>query len=157
MILSQLKIFLAANEALHFQLPDGTRVPAHFHVTEIGEVSKNFIDCGGTQREERVVSLQLWTSIDYHHRLAPSKLSGIIEMAEKKLGLGDLPIEVEYQGEDSIMKFGLEATDGKLQLTGTKTACLALEACGLPGKAVKGFTNLMDKAANVCKPGSGCC
>ena len=31
-----------------FILPDGDQVPAHFHLTEVGHVAKNFIDCGGT-------------------------------------------------------------------------------------------------------------
>ena len=32
--------------ALHLMLPDGSFVPAHFHVTEVGRVQKDFIDCG---------------------------------------------------------------------------------------------------------------
>ena len=32
--------------ALHLMLPDGDFVPAHFHVTEVGRVQKDFIDCG---------------------------------------------------------------------------------------------------------------
>jgi hypothetical protein len=34
-------------ENVTFQLPDGTTVPEHFHVTEVGLITKNFIDCGG--------------------------------------------------------------------------------------------------------------
>ena len=39
-----------ADLALAFALPDGGFVPAHFHITEVGHVEKNFIDCGGTVR-----------------------------------------------------------------------------------------------------------
>ncbi|MGK0335318.1 MAG: hypothetical protein ACI974_002146, partial [Paraglaciecola sp.] len=54
MLLSEIKTFLASTETLLINLPDGTPVPAHFHVTEVGEVSKTFVDCGGTLRRERV-------------------------------------------------------------------------------------------------------
>ncbi len=156
MKLSQLKTFLAANEALHFELPDGTRVPAHFHVTEVGEVTKTFIDCGGTHRRERVANLQLWNANDYDHRLHPEKLVYILELAEKQLGLGDLPIEVEYQGPDSIVKYDLEAATGKLLLTGKQTACLAQEACGIPEKKAIDL-NVLVSTSNTCTPGGGCC
>jgi hypothetical protein len=36
--------------AIHMMLPDQSFVPAHFHVTEVGRVQKDFIDCGGTPR-----------------------------------------------------------------------------------------------------------
>jgi hypothetical protein len=29
---------------------NGTTVPEHFHVTEVGLITKNFIDCGGKVR-----------------------------------------------------------------------------------------------------------
>ncbi len=29
------------------QLPDENRVPVSFHITEVGQVNKTFIDCGG--------------------------------------------------------------------------------------------------------------
>ena len=31
---------------------DGIEVPAHFHVTEVGLITKHFIDCGGVVRKE---------------------------------------------------------------------------------------------------------
>ena len=30
-----------------FILPDGDQIPAHYHITEVGHVTKRFIDCGG--------------------------------------------------------------------------------------------------------------
>jgi hypothetical protein len=33
-------------ENVTFLLPNGTYVPEHFHVTEVGLITKNFIDCG---------------------------------------------------------------------------------------------------------------
>ena len=43
MKLSQVKNILALAETVNFQLPDGTFVPEHFHVTEVGLITKNFI------------------------------------------------------------------------------------------------------------------
>ena len=50
MKLSEVKSALKSLETIGFQLPDGSLVPSHFHVTEVGKVSKHFIDCGGTLR-----------------------------------------------------------------------------------------------------------
>jgi hypothetical protein len=158
MTVSQIKANLSAHDTLLFQLPDGTSVPAHFHVTEVGEVTKRFIDCGGTHRQERLVNLQLWSANDYNHRLHPGKLVSIIELAEKQLGLGDLEIEVEYQGPDTIAKYSLAAGEnGTLLLTSKQTDCLARENCGvpLPKQAVSLAGFVADKAG--CTPGGGCC
>lgn len=156
MKLSQIKDYLAGRETLLLTLPDGTRVPAHFHVTEVGEVSKTFIDCGGQLRRERVACFQLWSADDYDHRLHPGKLVSIIELAEKQLGLADLDIEVEYQGPDSIVKYGLEAGPNSLMLTSKTTACLALEACGIPQKKAIDLSAMVATAGG-CTPGGGCC
>jgi len=151
MKISDLKKELTSVDQLNFYLPDGKTIPAHFHITEIGVVTKNFIDCGGKVREEKVASLQLWEANDYDHRLTTKKLSGIIALAESKLGMGDLAIEVEYQA-GTIGKFGLEFKDGNFLLTNKQTACLALEDCGLPTVV----TNLV-QAKGSCTPGGGCC
>ena len=107
MKLSEVKIVLQALETIGFQLPNGALVPNHFHVTEVGKITKHFIDCGGTVRNEEVVNFQLWNANDYDHRLHPEKLLNIIELSEKVLEIEDLEIEVEYQS-DTIGKFGLE-------------------------------------------------
>ena len=49
-----------------FQLPDGSLVPEHFHVTEVGKVTKHFIDCGGVLRKEEKINFQLWNANDYN-------------------------------------------------------------------------------------------
>ena len=105
MKLSEIKQQLNDLEKIAFQLPNGELVPNHFHVTEIGKVTKHFIDCGGTVRKEEVVNFQLWNANDYDHRLHPEKLLHIIELSQSTLGIGDLEIEVEYQ-EQTIEKFG---------------------------------------------------
>jgi hypothetical protein len=96
MKLSEIKKSLNELETICFQLPNGTLIPSHFHVTEVGKITKHFIDCGGTVRQEEVVNFQLWNANDYDHRLHPEKLLQIIERSEKILGIEDLEIEVEY-------------------------------------------------------------
>ena len=158
MKLSELKSHLINLETITFVLPNGELVPAHFHVTEVGQIEKNFIDCGGTVRKEKTIGLQLWKSIDFDHRLEASKLISIIEMSEKQLSLSDDEIEVEYQGE-TIEKFGLSYSDGSFKLTQTKTACLAEDSCGIAVPKVKvslTSINTQDNG-NTCTPGSGCC
>ena len=49
MTLEQIKEILPTLENVEFQLENGTFVPEHFHVTEVGVIQKNFIDCGGTK------------------------------------------------------------------------------------------------------------
>jgi hypothetical protein len=148
MKLSDVKSFLAHRETLLFTLPDGTRVPAHFHVTEVGEVDKTFIDCGGTLRRERKAVLQLWSANDYDHRLHPGKLRDIIKLAEGRLGLADLEVEVEYQGKSTVESYSLTATEEGLLLTGQQTDCLAKDQCGIPTQTTP---------ASSCTPSSGCC
>ncbi|MCX2681720.1 DUF6428 family protein [Galbibacter sp. EGI 63066] len=157
MKLSAFKNHLKGLETIAFQLPDGSLVPNHFHVTEVGAVDKKFIDCGGTIRDEKMVNFQLWDANDYDHRLHPEKLTHIIELSEKVLGLGDHEIEVEYQGE-SISKFGVDFQDGTFLLTTKQTTCLAQDACGVPEQKQKvKLSELNKEAAAGCAPGSGCC
>jgi len=107
MILSEIKQHLQDLKTIAFELPDGTLVPEHFHVTEVGKVTKHFIDCGGVLRKEEKINFQLWNANDYNHRLHPEKLINIIELSEKTLNLKDVEIEVEYQGT-TIGKYDLD-------------------------------------------------
>ena len=106
MKLSNIKEILPALDNVEFQLENGTFVPEHFHVTEIGVITKHFIDCGGTIRNEKVVNFQLWNANDFEHRLKPTKLLNIIKLSEEKLGIEDAEIEVEYQSE-TVGKYDL--------------------------------------------------
>ena len=155
MKLSQVKTELNKLETIAFQLPNGELVPNHFHVTEVGKVTKNFIDCGGTIRKEEVVNFQLWNANDYDHRLHPEKLLNIIELSEKALGIKDLEIEVEYQAE-TIGKFGLDFNGTNFLLTSKQTDCLAKDSCGVPEPEQK-LTPIAATNASSCTPGGGCC
>ena len=155
MTLSQIKVALKELKTIAFQLPDGSLVPHHFHVTEVGKITKHFIDCGGTARHEEVVNFQLWSADDYDHRLHPEKLASIIDLAQKQLAIGDLDIEVEYQAE-TIGKYGLDFNGKNFILTSKQTDCLAKDNCGIPvEKTTLQFADI--PTANSCEPGSGCC
>ncbi|PKG52441.1 DUF6428 family protein [Olleya sp. 1-3] len=156
MTLSEIKKHLSQLETISFTLPDGSLVPNHFHVTEVGKVTKHFIDCGGTVREEKKVNFQLWNADDYDHRLHPEKLVKIITLSEDIFNLQDLEIEVEFQGEQTIQKFGLEFQNNTFQLTSLVTDCLAKDKCGIPEPKQKlQFSDL--QSGETCTPGSGCC
>jgi len=145
---------LKLSDKLQIALPDGQLVPPHFHITEVGYITRHFIDCGGTERIEKKINFQLYTADDYDHRLSTEKLLKIIEHSQSRLGLGNLEVEVEYQG-DTIGKYGIAHDGHQFVLTSQQTACLANEACGLPEKKKVDLSSLV--ANNSCKPGSGCC
>lgn len=155
MKLSQLKNQLKNLTEVNFLLPSGTAVPAHFHVTEVGQVTKKYIDCGGTLRNESVISFQLWEAEDYDHRLSAAKLVDIIQLAERVLELPDLDVEVEYQG-DTIGRYGLDVDGTNFLLTATQTDCLAKDKCGIPMEKPKIRLSSIAQGT-VCTPNSGCC
>ncbi len=157
MKLSEIKKILPELETVKFQLENGTWVPEHFHVTEVGVVTKNFIDCGGVIRKEEKVNFQLWNAEDYKHRLKPGKLLHIITLSEEKLSIGDFEIEVEYQ-DNTIGKYDLEFNGENFVLRNKLTACLAEDACGIPPQKQKvNLGDLAEKQNSCCAPGSGCC
>ena len=143
-------------QKIGFQLPDGSLVPHHFHVTEVGKITKNFIDCGGTLRHEEYANFQLWNANDYDHRLHPEKLIEIIALSEKILKIKDLEIEVEYQGA-TIGKYGLDFDGTNFLLINTHTDCLAKDNCGLPEEKQKVALSAIETPASSCDPSSGCC
>lgn len=157
MKLSEIKSSLTTLKELNFILPNGTMVPEHFHVTEIGLIEKKFIDCGGTQRQEKIISFQLWSAEDTEHRLRPKKLMDIIALSEKVLNIDDLEVEVEYQS-DTIGKYELQFNGKAFQLVSKTTACLALDKCGVPKENQEfRLQELVAAEQTNCKPGSGCC
>jgi hypothetical protein len=155
MNLSEVKTHLSSIEELRFILPNGDTVPTHFHITEVGIVTKRFVDCGGKLRNEEVINFQLWEGPDRDHRLAAKKLKEIIELSEKQLQLPNVEIEVEYQSE-TIGKYDLAFDNGAFALVSKNTACLALESCGIPTPKLN-LVNLGGSNDNVCTPGGGCC
>jgi hypothetical protein len=68
--LKALKDILLKNEDANMQimLPDDSFIPPHFHVTEIGKVQRDFVDCGGTVRSITSCLLQILVADDVDHR-----------------------------------------------------------------------------------------
>ena len=139
MKVSEFRAVLAAHPdaKMHWMLPDRSFVPEHYHITEVGRVQKDFIDCGGTIRSLASCLLQIWVADDKDHRLETTKLAKIMEVAGPVLASDELPVEVEYEA-GTISQYpvaGVEVTPaGLLFYLGTKhTACLAPEKCGVDG------------------------
>lgn len=157
MKISEFKNRLEQVENFTIQLPNGTTIPAHFHITEMGLLTKNFIDCGNTIREEKCITFQVWFAGDLEHRLAPSKVFKIIEASKNLIGDADLELEVEYQTESTIGKFGLDFDNGKFILTPKETTCLANDHCGIPADKMKAKIGEWKEKVACCTPDSGCC
>jgi hypothetical protein len=144
MIIKDLLQILEANRdsSVHIMLPSGEFVPDHFHVTEVGRIQKDFIDCGGTRRESVSCLLQTWTADDLDHRLIAGKLSKILRLAGPVLKSDDLTIEVEH-GLDVAAQYHVsevEVTPKGLLfiLAGKQTDCLAKDKCGVGASATSG-------------------
>ena len=143
MNLTTLKTNLRQHADLNVRLvlPDGDPIPADFHVTEVGHVVKNFIDCGGTVRRVEACLLQTWVAAnDAEHRLSAEKLVKILDLAAKVVSLDELEVEVEYE-PCCVAQYKIdhaEAIGGEIrfQLAHKHTDCLAKEACGLAADAV---------------------
>jgi len=152
MTIAELKntLGLYPDRKLRFVLPDQRAIPAHFHITEVGHVRKDFIDCGGTLRSVSSCMLQAWVAKnDEDHSLEAGKLGKILGLAGKVLPNDDLPVEVEFEAP-YISQFPIdtvEVDDDALvfRLTAKHTDCLAKEQCGLEGES------------SCCSEESGCC
>ncbi len=153
MTLADFKSLLSRHpdKLLQFKLPQGDTVPVSFHITEVALMDKTFIDCGGTRRRQLTCQLQAWVGDDEDHRLAVSKLSGILRKAADFLPDESVPVEIEY--EQGLMSqyevISHEATDNAVIFSlGTKhTDCLAREIC-LPKPAAS--------TGCGCAPGKCC-
>ncbi len=149
MKLSELRAALAASGELPITVvwTDGEPIEAHFHVTEVGRVQRDFIDCGGTLRSVVTCLLQTWVGDDVDHRITTTKLLKALDAAAPVLRGEDLPVELEYEACNVVQLKVVSAAieDGLLvvRLGKKNTDCLAKDVC-LP-------------ASSCCEPGSGCC
>lgn len=157
MKLSEFKNSLMNIENINIQLPNGSFVPSHFHITEMGLLTKNYIDCGNTVREEKLITFQLWFAGDLEHRLTSDKVFKIIQASQNLFDNQDLELEVEYQMESTIGKFGLDFFGGNFVLTSKQTTCLATDNCRIPAEKVKVSLKDLQVKTNSCTPNSGCC
>lgn len=157
MKLSEFKNRLEHVTTFTIQLPNGELIPPHFHITEMGLLTKNFIDCGNTVREEKLITFQVWFAGDTDHRLTTDKVFKIINVSKKLIEDDDLELEVEYQTEYTIGKFGLDFANGIFVLTSKETTCLAQDHCGIPADKMKVKIGEWKEKVSCCSPESKCC
>ena len=142
--------------ALEIALPGGETLPEHFHITEVGRVRKDFVDCGGTPRQTEACVLQAWVANDVDHRLTSHKLVKILELGSSLFPSKDVPVEMEID-RGTVSLFSLQRIENsadqstpifRLVLTSKHTECLAPDRCGV---------GLQVLSTGSCAPGSGCC
>jgi hypothetical protein len=158
MKLTELKTLLREHPSAYLRLvlPDGDHVPTHFHITEVGHVTKRFIDCGGRLHEESdTCLLQTWVADDVDHRLDAGTFAKILDLGKQVLPHDDLEVEVEYE-DCAVTQFPVTSAEAKgevieLRLGEKHTDCLARQQCGIDGKEC-GTPSAADKqgAASCC-------
>jgi len=143
------------DSTINFVLPDGSHVPPHYHITEVGLATKTFIDCGGKNHEASACLLQLWIADDVDHRLIASKLLSIFDRSEGLISDLSTPIEFEHEAPVLTQLPVDEASvvDGTitLKLMYKHTDCLAKDTC------MPDFSLPPLPGQNACAPGTGCC
>jgi hypothetical protein len=114
-----------------FMLPDGDHIPAHAHVTEVGYVVRNFIDCGGLTGKEEKVLLQTHVGSDSDHRLRADRLAKILRLGNRVIPSANLDIDVEYDccvvAQYPIAEAAPEGDHLNLMLRRGRTQCRARE------------------------------
>ena len=99
---------------INVHLPDGSLIPAHYHLTDVGCVNRYFIDCGGHTREENYIQMQLWLGKDSHHRLTADTFLKILDHSQTVLNkldkLAESEIHIEYK-TDFVAQYPMEAID----------------------------------------------
>lgn len=136
MKLAELKNHLASHveRQLRFVLPDGERIPAHAHITEVARIDKRFIDCGGVFRTDKFCRFQVWVADDLDHRFTAGKLLGILRQAAPVLNGDDLEVDIEHEREyitqHPVASVEPEGSELLLRLSTRHTDCLAKDTCG---------------------------
>ena len=147
---------------IELKFATGNSVAPHFHVTEVGKVTKDFVDCGGTRRLTETCVLQTLVANDVDHRLLSTKLAGVLAKTES-LGLqDDYPVEAEVQ-TDTIGLYSVgngRVENGKLvfELKPKTTACLAPDVCEIDGtQTPTEFVSISQNPLAPSKADSDCC
>lgn len=142
------------DKPFHLVLPGSGTVPASFHITEVGHVTKKFIDCGGKLHSVESCQLQVWLGDDTDHRLYAGKMARVLDLAKAKgvLPAEDLDVEIEYEetaiSQYTVSDFALTESAVVLHLAAKR------EAYRLPGKrAVRPADAADDGAGNESRSG----
>jgi hypothetical protein len=127
----------ANDDIVTFCFPDGSYVPRHCHLTELGVVRRTSIDCGGVTHNRIHIVFQVWYATDVDHLLTARKMLSILDRSAGLLSTAELPIEVEY-GQTAAASYRMLAAsryDGEVRvmLEGRPTECLAPDKCGITG------------------------
>lgn len=152
MKLRELKRLLDANSEKQFRLklPDENEVPKEFHITEVGHVSKRFIDCGGAVHSVQSCLLQAWLGTDKDHQLTAEKVGRVLRFARAVVPNDELDVEVEYEhgsiSQYPISDHSVSEHSITFNLALKHTDCLAKDLCIAPAAT---------DATACCKP--GCC
>ena len=119
------------NTLPRFVLPDGDSIPPHAHVTEVGHVVKNFIDCGGVTGHSETVVLQTHVGQDTDHRLRSDRFAKILQLGGRILPHDQLDVEVEYDccvvAQYPILEAKAAGNHLDITLGKRRTQCLAHE------------------------------
>jgi hypothetical protein len=164
MKLSQFSDLLLSHpeKPFHLVLPGSQTVPASFHITEVGHVTKKFIDCGGKLHSLASCQLQVWLGDDTDHRLYAGKMSRVLELAKDKgvLPAEDLDVEIEYEdtaiSQYTVWNVAVTESAVVISLESKHTDCLAKELC-CPPTLLTMAQGTSAEAESCCAPGSGCC
>ena len=131
-----------------FILPDGDLIPAHAHVTEVGYVTKRFIDCGGEIGKQESAVLQTWVGDDIEHRLTAGRFAKILQLGGRVLPDNNLPVEVEYDC-CVVAQYPIDGVEPNgehldILLGSKRTQCLARE------RRLAGESTAREAAAAAC-------
>src|SRR3989440_12474677 len=131
-----------------FVLPDGDYIPAHAHVTEVGHVVRNFIDCGGLTGKEEKIVLQTHVGSDTDHRLRSDRFAKILQFGNRVIPNADLDVDVEYDccvvAQYPIAEAAPDGDHLNLILRRSRTQCRARERRD-------------SETAACCATSAGCC
>src|SRR5258707_12818728 len=132
-----------------FVLPDGDYIPAHAHVTEVGHVVRNFIDCGGLVGKEEKIVLQTHVGNDTEHRLRSDRFATILKLGNRVIPSANLDVDVEYDccvvAHYPIAEATPEGDHLNLFLQRGRTQCRARER------------RRLETAADCCATSAACC
>ncbi len=151
MTFHELQVALEANSKRfpRFVLPDGDCIPAHAHVTEVGHVVRNFIDCGGLAGKEEKVVLQTHVGNDTDHRLRSDRFAKILRLGNRMIPSADLDVDVEYDccvvAQYPIAEAAPAGEHLDLILQRGRTQCRARDRRG------------SEAAARCCAAAAACC
>lgn len=145
------------NKSLIFEYAPGVFVGAHYHITEVKNVTIDSVDCGAGTDSWKETVIQLWESpseIGKTTYMTVYKALGILSKVNKiKPLIGDTILKFEYgnatfhTAQLAVSGFNIINNNLIIQLTNSITDCKAKDVCGIPEPAT----------ANSCTPGSGCC